>query len=533
MPTLLIRFPGRRYHATPWAHHVNEGMIEWPPSPWRIVRALLSVGYTKCQWEPEKLTSPARSLLLKLCEAPPVYCLPQSVGAHSRHYMPLARFKNGTEEKTLVFDTWARIDDGILAVTWDIELSKEEGELLASLAAKLGYLGRSESWVDARLANEGEQLPEPNCFPSDMPPAIGWEHVSLIAPLDQGSFEDWRKKALTATLADLDEVDESKKRLSKAEKKLLDQRKKAMAPYPADLIDALQKDTNWLRDFGWSQPPGSRRVFYHRRCDALKVGTVTHRAVHIGTNIKAMLLAMATATGNKHALPPVIYTLIQGERLHKALVCKAGAHNTALSGCDKHGAPLKGRHEHAHILPLDLDNDGHLEHFLVWSPMGLDDVAQKAVRTVRTAYAKGTDALRIALAASCGELTEFDQLPGPIGKRLCLLLGLSPSINWISHTPFIPPRHLKPRGKNSIEGQILAELESRGLPRPNEIHVVDPREQPEYLRHRHFRRMRKNGPSPPIDCGFTIALRFDTPVNGPICLGYGSHFGLGLFIPAE
>ena len=50
MPTLLLRFPGRRYHATPWGHHVNEGLIEWPPSPWRLLRALLATGYAKCHW---------------------------------------------------------------------------------------------------------------------------------------------------------------------------------------------------------------------------------------------------------------------------------------------------------------------------------------------------------------------------------------------------------------------------------------------------------------------------------------------------
>src|SRR5437867_3663314 len=49
-PTLLLRFPGRRYHATPWGHHVNEGLIEWPPSPWRLLRALLATGYTKLGW---------------------------------------------------------------------------------------------------------------------------------------------------------------------------------------------------------------------------------------------------------------------------------------------------------------------------------------------------------------------------------------------------------------------------------------------------------------------------------------------------
>ena len=42
------RSPGGRFHATPWGHHVNEGIVEWPPSPYRIVRALASSLYTRC-----------------------------------------------------------------------------------------------------------------------------------------------------------------------------------------------------------------------------------------------------------------------------------------------------------------------------------------------------------------------------------------------------------------------------------------------------------------------------------------------------
>ena len=30
-----------------------------------------------------------------------------------------------------------------------------------------------------------------------------------------------------------------------------------------------------------------------------------------------------------------------------------------------------------------------------------------------------------------------------------------------------------------------------------------------------------------------LKLQFDRPVQGPLCLGYSSHFGLGLFLPAE
>ena len=36
-----------RYHANPWDRAVNEGASEWPPSPWRILRALVATWYTR------------------------------------------------------------------------------------------------------------------------------------------------------------------------------------------------------------------------------------------------------------------------------------------------------------------------------------------------------------------------------------------------------------------------------------------------------------------------------------------------------
>ncbi|MFZ2345189.1 MAG: type I-U CRISPR-associated protein Csb2, partial [Candidatus Microthrix parvicella] len=43
-----VSFPLGRYHATPWDRHVNEGAVEWPPSPWRMVRALIAVWHDRC-----------------------------------------------------------------------------------------------------------------------------------------------------------------------------------------------------------------------------------------------------------------------------------------------------------------------------------------------------------------------------------------------------------------------------------------------------------------------------------------------------
>jgi len=40
MLIIELAFLNGRFHATPWGRHVNEGAPEWPPSPYRLVRAL-------------------------------------------------------------------------------------------------------------------------------------------------------------------------------------------------------------------------------------------------------------------------------------------------------------------------------------------------------------------------------------------------------------------------------------------------------------------------------------------------------------
>src|SRR2546421_700205 len=37
-----LDFPARRYHATPWGHHVNEGLVEWPADISAAERGLLA-----------------------------------------------------------------------------------------------------------------------------------------------------------------------------------------------------------------------------------------------------------------------------------------------------------------------------------------------------------------------------------------------------------------------------------------------------------------------------------------------------------
>ena len=550
--SFAFRFLAGRYHATPFGHHVNEGLIEWPPSPWRLLRALISVGYTSGVWDGIGLPTAGCNLIEKLASELPHYYLPPAVGTHSRHYMPTAKLEQGQEKTTLVFDTWAQIENENeeLVVTWsDIALDDTELSMLSDLVERLNYLGRSESWIEGRVMRNDEAIPEANCFAEghDDVPDRNWEQVALLAPESAKTYKTWRATRLEEELIHL-----PLPAGTRPTKKLLNEREKIKKIYPDDLLDCLQKDTTWLREHGWSRPPGSRRVFYWRRSDAISISARKIKIVaQSRQRVRAMLLSLTNNSRNDHALPRVTRALPQAKLLHRALICiaaKVGNVPEELTGRDETGKPLQGAHAHAHINPLDLDGDGHLDHILVWATSGLDIKAQAAIRAARKTFTKGgIEPLRLALAAT-GDFEDLVKLVDEYGQdhhgqRIARLT--EPVSNWQSVTPFVPPRYIKMRGKNSLEGQIRSELSTRGFPNPTSVIVLAPSTQhqsvvPEsgtvdkngtttWNHFRHFKLVRQRGPQPVLNCWFAIRLEFESRVRGPIAIGYGSHFGLGLF----
>ena len=530
MPTLQLRFPGGRYHATPWGHHVNEGQIEWPPSPWRLLRALVACGFTTQRWT--DVPPVARQLIEKLAGVLPSYRLPAASAAHSRHFMPVGSLDKGREKTTLVFDTWANVGDEKLVVHWDCDLTDEETRQLKELTERLGYLGRSESWVEAELIeNEVLTYLDFDAFPHQdgLDPGPQWEQVSLMAPIPPGEYATWQSRKVNAALADFPLPGDRKGPPAK----LLKDRAKAVVPFPEGLLDCLAKDTAWWKQHRWSQPPGSQRVLYWRRADTLQVGVPQRASPRPVRRVTTMLLALTTPSGNRSALPPCSRTLPQAELFHRAIVGRVAMGGRVncpeLTGRNEQGSPLQDCHRHAHTLPVDLDGDGHLDHLIIHAPMGLGEAAQRAVRTLRRTWTKGSvGELQLAVAGS-GNLDALRSLPPPLDLQIERLLGPPQGSRvWVSATPFVPPRFLKRRGANTLLGQINAELASRGLPPAEQLAELSRDARVASLRH-YVRRRFRGGAPPPIDVGFALRLVFAERIPGPVTLGYASHFGLGLF----
>jgi CRISPR-associated protein Csb2 len=525
MPTMVLRFPGGRYHATPGGHHVNEGLLEWPPSPWRLVRALIASGYSTQHWL--EVPPEGRRLVEALSSTLPEYRLPQTALGHSRHYMPTTKMKDGREDTTLVLDTFADVGDGKLWVRWPTKVDDEAQQLFDRLVVNLGYLGRSESWVlgdsiadDVPLPQNGQAFPHVD----GARPGKGFEQVALSAPDVSTDYATWRKEEVATAFKEVG-VTPGKKLTRGQERKL----GSLQSAYPADLVDCLQRDTAWWKAQKWSRAPGMRSVLYWRESSALEVGPPSPPRAQGAQRVEMMLLALTTPSGSTSALPPLTRTLPQGELVHSALVSKVGFGAEPcpeIIGRGEGGDPLKG-HAHCHLLPVDLDGDGRLDHIVVFARMGLGGAAQRAVRNLRKTYMKGgVGELQVAVAG-VGALTDLRRIGSGLAPGIDRLLGpMTGAASWITATPFVPPRHLKKNGRSSLAGQVQEELKVRGFP-PAKVDVIDWGD--ETLALRHFVRRRQRGPQPPLDVGFAIRLHFQTPVAGPICLGYGSHFGLGLF----
>lgn len=64
--TIAIRFLTGRAHLHPWQTHHSEGRVEWPPSPWRLLRALVAVagrGLTSLPYPDEVPDSPSAPVI--------------------------------------------------------------------------------------------------------------------------------------------------------------------------------------------------------------------------------------------------------------------------------------------------------------------------------------------------------------------------------------------------------------------------------------------------------------------------------------
>ncbi|MFO0874459.1 MAG: type I-U CRISPR-associated protein Csb2 [Phycisphaerales bacterium] len=514
MPTLAIRFPARRLHATPWGSHVNEGLVEWPPSPWRLLRALIGCGFSALDWRGS--VEPGRVLLEALASCVPSYRLPSAVSTHTRHYMPVREGR--LDKPAKILDAHLRFtDEAPLLVHWPCALGDPDRDLLRRLAEALPYLGRAESWVDASLIDDcvvDAQWASPVVAEVGAPRQPGESIVTLLAPMTPQAFPLWR-----ATVVNRPES-AAKKRGTRGR----------VVDVPKDVLDCLTLDTAWLQRGGWSQPPGSRWI--QIRVPPAQQTRPTRSVRRAPRTVDAALIALSSETPTGRVLPSFSRCLPTAECLHATAVSKLALRGvgsdaaSCLTGRDETGRRLEG-HRHARIVPIDMDGDDRIDHILVHAQMGLSPEAVDALASVDQIYAKNIPHEIRSTLVGTGTL---DEVLGPLlrSRDAMRLQQFGRGTRWTSLTPLVLPRHIKAK-RHSPADQIRAELAAFGLP----IADIRFRGRNELVSrgfYRFVRQRRDNKPQPPSTCPYAVDLIFDEPIVGPLSLGYGAHFGLGVFV---
>jgi CRISPR-associated protein Csb2 len=520
--SLVFHFPAGRYHATPWGRHVNEADIEWPPSPWRILRALIAVYWRKADRHRFNENDLA-TLIDALASVLPVYRLPEAIHVHTQHYMPI---REGSSEKTtLVFDAFARVDaTDELAIGWpNVDLSARSAELLAHLTSLLGYLGRAEAWVEADVREREEKS-----FPwvphdPDHAPLKDQRLVQLLAPFSPDKWQVERARHLES--------------LPPAKERNRGQKEIAVTLHE-QLAAAIALDTADWQAVGWSFPPSARRVLYHAPILAPIARKPRSRLDQTATPPTVARFVLA---GKPR--PRIEEAVRIGELMRLATLAQFGRDKSgkwrapsAISGRDAAGKPLaEVGHGHAFFLPEDADGDGFIDHVVVFVRNGLGDDVRRALDRVTRLWLEPR-----------GHSNDEDDTTGDREEWRLALEGfgmpadfkesrlLGGGSHWRSATPYLMPWHAK--RKFGVAEQIRRELVERELLASALATTIVVQEVPEISinggprRPIHFHRFRsRRGLTQPDRFGRFVSLTFPEEMTGPIALGFACHFGLGMF----
>jgi CRISPR-associated protein Csb2 len=499
---LVLRqeFPLGRLHATPWrVNPFDDPHGEWPPSPWRLVRAVTARWY---QWAREAEREPdlAQLEMLQgaLCKSTYAFHLPPNArnGSPLRHYhptdfgwRPAEKKKAGTRSygTSLVQDNYWCVPPNS-PVWWILEGDDWNDELRAVLAeclARMTYFGRAETLARIRVAGSTDEIPRSNCA---LTGKRGVGGVPVLSPLPNAARDDIERTT----------------------------------DNPEAVKRAIPPGAQWLYAVRPQRPAASerRRVPEHRpNCHLMqfavgwKVAPESRAIVRLTSRFRGAVLRelLRIKTGDASAN----WTRVSSE------VRDAVADMT---GKDANGDALKG-HRHAEFLAWC--EDGQPTRCLVWrGSRAFDADEQEAILLAA--------ARDVSWAAAGSDSEEWKVRLVPLDREVPPPPGFDRQASkiWESVTPYVPPRHHLRGGKEregeSLAEQIGRELQRREIARDVQVELVGSSQWMSV----HVPRREANKRAFIGDRrGQRIRLCFSAAVAGPIRLGHSSSFGLGLFRP--
>src|SRR5271157_518807 len=547
MLALQLKFPWGRYYAHPWGiNPVRLRDAEWPPSPWRLLRALAS-GWFRAH-PGETPSQELRTLIEDLGRELPDIAIGPVAFSQTVHWQPNfgeadAEDKAAARYKRTRHENHSAATASPVIFRWDaVPLDDSLRPLLAEIVPHVTYFGRAESLC--KLCLLGEEVPETA--------NLGWckpcVDTSSNAPLRR--IAENCRDVFCADPGDFQVADLWSRRSGRAELN-----PNLAPPHLVDDLLSHQPLPDGARWVSYQMPEGWPGKW------VVRVPRITRRKMI--TSSSQPRVAHYLRFSLQCRIPiPIKFTVPLAERFRAAaigLFTKVSGNTAtsfALSGHDK-PSNVEGDHQHAFYLPLGANpgQPGLLNELHIWCPYGFTQSEIEALMRVQQLNWGGGDYPVRPVMVAIG-----DSIP----EGSVIAAGQLSSRVWQSRTPFVPPRYFY-RGnlhraqlkvKDTPEHQLAQCLRQAGIATPGEIRRLaigggsqrslpplsawdivrapegedsiaanvatavhtpsDPGTRPDNIRR----------------IGLFFEIEFDNPVALPLpALGHSSHFGLGLFLP--
>jgi len=503
--TIRLTFPWGRYYAHPWGQNparITEA--EWPPSPWRLLRAIAAAWFQAnpgCGPSSELIQT-----LETLGHELPTFVLPKASFGRVIHYQPnfgataksdmsLAKYKRVRHENHFV-----AVGNDVI-VRWRLEGVDGATRaiiraVVSDAAGRITYFGRAESICEVSVEDETpEDEADTRVVLQDAQPcrqiSADCRDVFCPNPSEFRASDLWKRRD-----AEVDD-DVARKHLVQ------------------DLIDAPQPLPDGTAWYSYRMPDGwpQQWVVRHFR---------PPRRRQSNTRIVARYLEFSLQC----RIPvPIKHVVSIAELFRNAAISNHQDPSYALSGHDR-PSEFESGHHHAFYLPQPDASGKSLERLRVWCAHGFTRREVNALISV--------GALRWAGG-------RFPARPVFLQMQRNLPSASRAGI-WESVTPYVPPRHWyrkkleegRIRGDERPENQLARNLAENGVAvRPisiERIQLVD--SEWDICKIHLSKQAHQTKSEPDRRVGVFLRLEFAEPLIMPFpSFGHSCHFGLGQFRP--
>ena len=544
MTAIKLFFPWGRYYAHPWGlNPVRLREAEWPPSPWRLLRAVVSCWFRA--YPGDHLSGDASDLIELLGRELPDIGMGKVAFGQTVHYQPNYGAAGTDEREDARYKNHFAAVHGPVFFRWkSVDLSVSQETLLRELLRHMSYFGRADSVCEADLIEDVDAINGVGwCLPMDSR-RISERCRDVFCP----NPHDFRAPDLWVRRAEVTQIE---------------------GFAPKHFVDTLLSTD--------MRPEGATWVSYEMPADwpekrVVRTARTARKKSDSVRDDRRVAHYMRFDLQCRVPIPPK-FTVPLAEQFRseasRQFVRRFGNDETsfALFGHSaERPVDAAGEHQHAFYLPTQSlrpelgEEGGFITELHVWCPYGLTAAETQILLSIQRLMRKaGRYPVRPVLTAM--------NMEAP--SDLPLATGRVASKIWRTLTPFVPPRHyrrktesgVKVRESESPESQLARYFKMAGVQTAGEVRrlglaadvrepisslppmplwsiVRAPDDQESGLEQAVLSRVHTPSNDPAgrehrQQIGFFLEIAFDTETALPMpAWGHSNHFGLGLMIPS-